>query len=452
MSELFLQVLNMSIRAGWLILAVTALRFLFKKAPGFLRMCLWAMTAVCLLLPMSIESSFSLVPNDVVIPADIMLSHVPHINSGISSIDNAVNTVIADAFTPFPGTSMNPLQFWIPMASILWLLGIAGLIGYMVISYFKLRRQVRDAVLSESYLYISGNILSPFVFGIGKPRIYLPTQLQQEDHPYVLLHEQAHVRRLDHLWKPFGFVILSIHWFNPLVWLSYALFCKDLEFACDEAVIKTLDTNQRANYAQALLNCCTEHNSFRVSPLAFGEVDVKSRVKSILSYKKPGFWIILITVAAILTAGLCLLTNPAEKFPTSPIGEDIKNPNWVKAYNGWSDGNTLYRGDSTYPIDEEAAQAIVPLIFDRKYKTIEESQQTQLTTRPYSLTIIFHYGLTYERWDILYDTYITREVYKHNRFVQKFYYQLEPEFQTQLDEWYNTMAVPTAEEILDRLS
>ncbi len=201
MSKLFLDVLNMSIRAGWVILAVLVLRLLFKKAPGWFRMGLWALVAVRLLLPFSFESKLSILPSDTVVGTDILMSGSPQIYSGISAVDQAINPLMSQVFAPDPGASMNPLQFWIPFAGILWLLGVAAMISYMLISFYRLRRKVSGAVLEDG-CYVSEAVVSPFVLGIRDPKIYLPTNIMFFEKEHVLAHKQAHIRRKDHWWKP----------------------------------------------------------------------------------------------------------------------------------------------------------------------------------------------------------------------------------------------------------
>ena len=284
MSNLFLSVLNMSIRASWMILVVLILRLVLKKAPGWFRMGLWALTAVRLLLPFSFESKLSLLPSDTVVGADILMSNAPQIYSGITQVDAAINPFLSQVFAPAAGDSMNPLQFWIPFTGILWLIGAATMIVYMMVSFYQLRRRVGNAVMEDG-CYVSEAVVSPFVLGIRNPKIYLPASITPFEKPHVLAHEQAHIHRKDHWWKPLGFAILSIHWFNPLVWLSYGLFCRDLEYACDESVINALASSQRADYSQVLLNFSAQRSRISACPLAFGEDRIKERVKRALSYK-----------------------------------------------------------------------------------------------------------------------------------------------------------------------
>lgn len=310
MSALFLNIVNMSISAGWLVLAVVLLRVVSKKAPKWVSVLLWGFVAIRLICPFSIESIFSLIPSVETVSPEIMMDWTPELTTGIDSLDTVINPVITDSFAPNPGTSMNPLQFWIPLAAFVWLIGIAVMLIYTAVSYFRLQRKVATAVLLNDRIYQSEYVNSPFVLGLIRPRIYLPYQMDGDDLHHVLAHEQAHIQRKDHWWKPLGFLLLALHWFNPLMWLGYILLCRDIELACDEKVIKTMDSNTKADYSQALLSCSVHRRNIAACPLAFGEVGVKARVKSVLNYKKPAFWIIVASVITCIVVAVCFLTNP----------------------------------------------------------------------------------------------------------------------------------------------
>lgn len=315
MTAFFLKILNMSISASWIVLAVLLLRLVLKKAPKWGTVLLWGIVAVRLICPFSIESVMSLIPSAETISPEIMMDNTPAINTGIPIINNIVNPIIGESFTPAPGASANPLQIWLPILSVVWVMGMVLLFAYTAISYWRLRRKVRTAVLLRDNIFQSENVVSPFVLGMMKPKIYLPFQLDGQDKEHVVAHEQAHIKRKDHWWKPFGFLLLTLHWFNPLMWLGYGLLCRDIELACDEKVVKELDNEQRADYSQALLNCSVNRRMIAVCPLAFGEVGVKSRVKSVLNYKKPAFWIILAAVIICAVVAVCFLTNPRTSLP-----------------------------------------------------------------------------------------------------------------------------------------
>mgnify|MGYP005778056727 FL=1 len=311
MNELFLKIINMSISASWFVLAVLILRFVLKKAPKWVNVLLWGIVAVRLAFPFSIESAFSLIPSAETISPSIMMDTVPSVQTGVPAINNVINPVIGSSLAPAPGASANPLQIWIPILSMIWVAGVAILFVYTAVSYWRLRRKVSEAVILRDNIFQSENVASPFVLGIIKPRIYLPFNMNGQDLEHVVAHEQAHIRRKDHWWKPLGFLLLTIHWFNPLMWLAYVLLCRDIELACDEKVIKELDNEQRADYAQALVVCSVNRRMIAACPLAFGEIGVKDCVKSVMNYKKPEFWIIFLAVIACVIVAVCFLTNPA---------------------------------------------------------------------------------------------------------------------------------------------
>ena len=310
MSEVFLKIVNMSISASWLVLAVLVLRLVLKKAPKWVSVLLWGFVAIRLILPFSLESVFSLIPNAETIQPEIMLDYTPEIDTGIGSLNGIINPVITEAFRPDELTSINPLQIWIPLAALLWLAGLAAMLLYTAISYLLLRRKVATAVRLRDNIFQSENVATPFVLGIIKPKIYLPFQMDEKNMVHVIAHEEAHIRRKDHWWKPFGFLLLAIHWFNPLLWLGYILLCRDIELACDEKVIREMDNEAKADYTQALVACSISRRRISACPLAFGEVDVKNRVKSVMNYKKPAFWIMLTAVVVCVVVAACFLTNP----------------------------------------------------------------------------------------------------------------------------------------------
>ena len=311
MNELFLKIINMSISASWLILAVLILRLVLKKAPKWVNVLLWGIVAVRLICPLSFESALSLIPSSETIPLDIEMAAKPTIDSGVPAINSVVNPVLSSFAPPqHVLTSANPLQIWIPILNIIWLIGVGALLLYTAVSYWRLCRKVDTAVRYKGNIFQSENVSSPFVLSIIKPRIYLPFNMNGQDLEHVVAHEQAHIRRKDHWWKPLGFLLLTIHWFNPLMWLAYVLLCRDIEFACDEKVIKELGNEQRADYTQALVVCSVNRRMIAACPLAFGEVGVKDRVKSVMNYKKPAFWIIILAVIACVIVAVCFLTNP----------------------------------------------------------------------------------------------------------------------------------------------
>ena len=325
MSEIFLKIVNMSISAGYIVLAVLLLRLLLKKAPKWIMVVLWGIVAVRLICPFSFESVLSLIPSKETVSPSIMTDSTPEINAGIPLVNSTLNPIIGESLAPAPGDSVNPLQIWVPVLTAVWVLGMAALLVYTAISYARVRRKIGTAVLLRNAIYQSENVGSPFVLGLIKPKIYLPFNMNEKEMEYVVAHEMAHIHRKDYLWKPLGFLLLTLHWFNPLMWLGYVLLCRDIELACDEKVIKALDHDGRADYSEALLTCSVNRRMIAACPIAFGEVGVKARIKSVLNYKKPAFWIILAAMIACVVVAVCFLTNPPSKQEneTKPMQAEI---------------------------------------------------------------------------------------------------------------------------------
>ncbi|NLJ71100.1 MAG: hypothetical protein GX328_06530 [Clostridiaceae bacterium] len=345
MNELFLQIVKMSLSATWLILAVLILRLVFKKAPKWINVLLWGIVAVRLICPLSIESPISLIPDfagsDKLVSewTDDYMEEVSVIHDNSLDYDAAVTAgrePISDGSGGYyvitkydqlgePSTVKNTV---VPVLSSIWASGVVILFLYTVISYLKLRRKLDTAVLYQDNIYQSEHVSSPFVMGIIKPRIYLPFNLDGQNMEYVVAHEMMHISYKDYWWKLIGFLIFMIHWFNPLVLLAYVLLCRDIELACDERVIKELNNEQRADYTEALVNCSVNHRVNRrvmsTYPLAFGELGVKERVKSVMNYKKPAFWIIILAVIACIVVAVCFLTNPPAKEADPPVPPDME--------------------------------------------------------------------------------------------------------------------------------
>ena len=319
MSEFFLNIVNMSISASWIVLAVLLLRLLLKKAPKWINGILWGIVGLRLIMPFSFESIFSLIPSSETI-SKAPDSPRPHFESGVTIIDNQVNDYLGEHYYEVVTRPTGHFADITTILTIVWIVGIVLLLAYTIISYSRVKNKIGTAVLLRDNIYQSENVISPFVLGIIKPKIYLPFNMNEQDMEHVIAHEQAHINRKDHWWKPLGFLILTLHWFNPLMWLGYVLLCRDIELACDEKVIKELNTEQKADYSQALLNCSVNCRMIAACPLAFGEVGVKDRVKSILNYKKPAFGIIVVAIIASIAVAVCFLTNP-----TSNKLKDIEN-------------------------------------------------------------------------------------------------------------------------------
>ena len=319
MEKLFLNVFNMSITAGWLILALLLFRLLFRKANGFLFPVMWGLVGLRLVIPFSIESVFSLVPSAETIPEKILSGPSFDINSGIEIIDSNVNDYLGDRY--FEGVTVptdNGLNA-MRILSFVWLIGVILMLFYTVIGCIKIKMRIRESVKIKDNIFMCDRIDTPFIFGIINPKIYLPSAMDKEDERFVIAHEKAHIKRLDFLWKPSGFLILSFYWFNPLVWVAYILFCRDIETACDCKVIKELGADIKKSYANALINCSATSKIITACPLAFGETGVKKRVKSVLNYKKPVFWVVILAIITAVLVAVAFLTNPHEDIDIDKI-------------------------------------------------------------------------------------------------------------------------------------
>ena len=310
MSTLFLKILNMSLNASWLILAVIIARFLLKKAPKWASCLLWGLVAFRLICPFSIHSILSLLPSAEIIPDNIMAEANPRIYSGVNTIDNAVNPIVESVLSPKVVSSVNPVQVIVDVAGTIWAIGFCVMLIYSFISILLLRRRVSASVKLSDGIYECDEVASPFILGIIRPIIYVPSGMDSNTLDYVTAHEKTHLKRKDHYWKPLGFFLLSVYWFNPLCWISYILLCRDIESACDEKVIRDKDTNYMAAYSQALLDCSINRRVIAACPLAFGETDVKGRIKGILNYKKPAFWIVVTSILVCIIVAVCFITSP----------------------------------------------------------------------------------------------------------------------------------------------
>lgn len=318
---LFISVFNLSLNAVWVILFIAAARLIFKKAPRGMLCALWGVAAFRLVCPVSFSAVFSLLPAARTVPTDLGQTSAPAIHSGIPLVDNAVNPLLPP-LTTAPGT--NALNIFLTVCATVWLFGFFIFAAYCAISIFKLCRRLKCAVRCDFYLsenilprrapmiFICSGLKTAFVTGIFTPKIYLPVGLTDKQREYILCHECMHIRRLDYIFKPLAFIIMCVHWFNPFVWLAFCLLGRDMEMACDEAVIRTLGSGAKKEYSSALLSLAAERRQFTATPLAFGEGNVKGRIKNVLSYKKPSFWLIILSVVALGVLAVCLLANPVE--------------------------------------------------------------------------------------------------------------------------------------------
>lgn len=310
MDDVFLKLVNLSISASWLILAVLVLRFVLKKAPKWVMPLLWGVVALRLVCLFSIESALSLIPSAETIPSEIVTETREPVLYEQATLDIVTNPTLPSAAEVPVGVSRQQAQVDFNIYSVLWLAGMAALLVHALVSAGRLKRKLATAILLRDNIYESEFVDSPFVFGVVKPNIYLPMHMDEGTAAYVIAHEHAHLARRDHWWKVLGYLVLALHWFNPLVWVAYILFCRDIELACDEKVVKGLDGAARADYSQALLSCAAPKRAVAACPLAFGEGNIKTRVKSALHYKKPAFWVAAAAVLAVVIVAVCFLTNP----------------------------------------------------------------------------------------------------------------------------------------------
>ena len=310
MDDVFLKLVNLSISASWLILAVLVLRVVLKKAPKWVMPLLWGVVALRLVCLFSIESALSLIPSAETIPSEIVTETREPVLYEQATLDIVTNPTLPSAAEVPVGVSRQQAQVDFNIYSVLWLAGMAALLVHALVSAGKLKRKLATAILLRDNIYESEFVDSPFVFGVVKPNIYLPMHMDEGTAAHVIAHERAHLARRDHWWKVLGYLVLALHWFNPLVWVAYILFCRDIELACDEKVVRGLDGAARADYSQALLSCAAPKRAVAACPLAFGEGNIKTRVKSALHYKKPAFWVAAAAVLAVVIVAVCFLTNP----------------------------------------------------------------------------------------------------------------------------------------------
>lgn len=327
MSGLFITILNMSLTASYVILIIILIRQVLKKAPKVISYALWGVVAIRLILPLSFESMFSLMPrkmNIASIPLDIMYQQSPQINSGIKAVDTFLSKSLP---APTDGASINPLQVYIEIGTYIWILGIIGLLIYSLVSVIILKYRLKNAINKEQNIYEANNLKTPFVLGLIRPKIYIPLGLSDTERRYILLHEETHINRKDHIVKIIAYLILSIHWFNPLVWIAFILMSTDMELSCDERVLREMNEDNKRAYASSLLSLACGRHILSGSPIAFGEGNVRVRIKNVLNYKKPTFWIIFVALVSSIALAIGLLTNPISIKPynKSLVTQLLKN-------------------------------------------------------------------------------------------------------------------------------
>ena len=411
MDVVMIKLLNMSITAMWLILAVIILRAILKKAPKNINLIMWALVGFRLVCPFNFESMFSLIPTAETIPGNIQATSSPSINTGIDAINEIVNPAISELSEMPYSIGYNPIDMLLKISFLVWVAGIAVMLVYSAVSYLKLHRMVRASIRYNDNIYLCDNIKSPFILGIIRPRIYLPSDINANQINPVIAHEKAHIRRFDHILKPLGFAVMSIHWFNPLVWIAYSLFCRDIEYACDEKVIKDMESEEKKTYSEALLSLSISKRNLAVCPLAFGEISVKNRIRSVLSYKKPTLWIIIISVIALAGVSIGFMTTPKNNsidgyhyidkyFYQDIIGEDRANTELrdyryrigddmiITRFYGDGTGNATVLGVLVKENINDHELDLILATLPSKYKKNQISE-TYVTSGPYTDKYIF---------------------------------------------------------------
>lgn len=379
MSELFLSVGNASVMGFWTVLIVLALRLILKKAPAWFKCTLWGVVGLRLVWPFRLESSFSLIPSTQTLPPEQLFDVTPELQTGFAPLDNAINPVFTQIFESGATNSVNPLQVVIWVAANIWLLGIAVMGIYALVSWLRLRRQTAVSAPVQEGIYICDGIKTPFVLGIIRPKIYLPSNLPEEKWESILAHEYAHLKRRDHWWKPLGFALLAVHWFNPMLWLAYILLCRDMEVASDQRVIRDMTAQEKQTYSETLLECSVETGRVSACPLAFGETGVKQRIKEVLHYKKPALWILITSIVVGAVAAVCFLTSP-------PVSSDLPRATMLEIKSFANDQIYAVDMDGTYwRIDGEYKKLNIGdrvwIHYDGKPKVVEENPNGKFVVR-----------------------------------------------------------------------
>ena len=372
MDDVFLKLVNLSISASWLILAVLVLRVVLKKAPKWVMPLLWGVVALRLVCPFSIESALSLIPSAETIPSEIVTETREPVLYEQATLDIVTNPTLPSAAEVPVGVSRQQAQMDFNIYSVLWLAGMAALLVHALVSAGKLKKKLATAILLRDHIYESEFVDSPFVFGVVKPNIYLPMHMDEGTAAYVIAHEHAHLARRDHWWKVLGYLVLALHWFNPLVWVAYILFCRDIELACDEKVVKGLDGAARADYSQALLSCAAPKRAVAACPLAFGEGNIKTRVKSALHYKKPAFWVAAAAVLAVVIMAVCFLTNPRSDIDAETLlGTSRGEITRISVKMGEADSGEEYR------MSTEEIKTVLSLLDAAEYERLGSASAMQ---------------------------------------------------------------------------
>ncbi len=351
--SIFIGLLNASISACWLVGAVLLFRLIFRKAPKWLTVALWAVVAVRLICPVPIESSLSLVPTAEPLPTEI-LNIDPHKGVESTTVEVITNPVYSEYVNSSVPVDVESFQWDAVLGGLAWLYGMGAMLIYALLSYLAVYLKIRQSVILKDNIYLCDRIDTPFIFGIIRPKIYLPSLMYEQDRDFVLAHERAHLKRKDYLWKPFGFLILTVYWFNPVIWLSYILLCRDIELACDEKVIKEMGAEMKKPYSMALINCSVPKRMISACPVAFGETGVKKRIKAVLSYKKPALWLIIAALVTSVILAVCFATSPKRENDTisernyliqTDEGEEMFRFDEAIEYSEYF---TVYKGKKSY--------------------------------------------------------------------------------------------------------
>ena len=358
MAAVFLKLLNMSITASWMIMAVIILRVVLKNAPKFICCILWGLVAIRLICPISFESVLSLIPSTEVVTKQEISSGNDinyNVSTGINTVDSRVNEYLGEYYYKSTTVTSEPVKEKVSamdIISMVWLIGVVIMALYSIIVYVRIRHKVVASIHIKDNIWICDNIESPFILGIFNPRIYIPSNISEQESKYVIAHEKAHLMRFDYIWKPLGFLILTVYWFNPFIWVAYVLLCRDIELACDERVVQYMNVDDKKEYSRTLLACSVSHKMIAACPVAFGEVAVGRRVKSVLNYKKPAFWVLTMAIIVCGVVAVCFLTNP------KTYADDNTNVNESTANNEVEvikkeNGEVLENNDTNFTVDTD---------------------------------------------------------------------------------------------------
>lgn len=358
MEGIFVKLLNMSISASVLILIAVLLRGVLRRSPKWIHCLLWGLVAVRLVCPLSFESSFSLAPRADFVETKLGVQREDgrYMNSATDAgkalnddLDNAQNKNLANKGNADRQGDWKKISWT-------WFVGVVLLLGYAAISYLRFRKKVQASVRLRDGIYVCDNIRTPFILGVIRPGIYLPSDMDEVQTDNVIAHERAHLSRLDQVWKPLGYCLLAVYWFNPLCWLAYVLFCRDMELACDEKVIRDMDVEDKKVYSRVLLSFSDPSHRIATGPLAFGEIGVKKRIQSVLNYRKPAFWMVGLAILALVVTSLCFLTNPkAANDPAQTMGTaEYQLPDGLEAES--ADDLTIFTPNA-YKVGSEASCA-----------------------------------------------------------------------------------------------